>query len=174
MSLQAEVCTLSIRGMLTVLDTLCVGYFQTTEVTSVKFEVIHPYITLIHALCHTFLTRHRQRDALHKKTCRTGRMFFQQAFPCFWRKTQMIPLGNILSTLQHSSHKLLDACMKIFKLNNHKLIVCFCAFEQDVSNKFCLTLAFKIYFFSIAVFNLQSWSMHILTAGKITNLLNDK
>ena len=50
MSLPTEAHTLPFRGTLIVLDMLCVGFFQTTDVTSVKFEVSPPYIALIHAL----------------------------------------------------------------------------------------------------------------------------
>lgn len=104
----AEAHTLSIRGTPTALDRLCVGFFQTPHVTSVKFEVSPPYIARICARCHTFLTRHRQRDQLRGQKRRqefdwhfegTSRVFFQEAFPCSWRQTQTILLGNITRTL---------------------------------------------------------------------------
>lgn len=108
MSLPAEMPTLSIRGTLTVLDMLYVGFFQTADVTYVKIEVSPLCISLLHALCHTFLTRHRQREQLHRKEHRkkfdwhfegTCRVFFQEAFPQSWSQAQMILLENVTSTL---------------------------------------------------------------------------
>lgn len=128
MSLPVEVHTLSIRGTLTVLDMVCVGFFQTTDVTSVKFEVSPLYIALIHALCHTFLTRHRQRDQLHRKKYRqkfdwhfedASRVFFQEAFPYSWRQTQMILLGKIISTLQSiERHLHANFLLRVWKFSN--------------------------------------------------------
>lgn len=111
MSLPAEVHTLSIRGTLTVLDMLCVGFFQTADVTYVKIEVSPPCISLLHALCHTFLTRHRQRDQLHRKEHRkkfdwhfegTCRVFFQEAFPPKWSFWETLPAPCALLTGFHT------------------------------------------------------------------------
>lgn len=104
--------------------TLCIGFFWTSDITSVKSEVSPLYTAVIHALRHAFLTRHRQRNQLHmKKFIQTfdwyfegiSGVFFQEAFPSSWRQTQKILWRNIKSTLlsiERLPHTKFSLCLR--------------------------------------------------------------